>query len=278
VLGHADSLGTFDAVSRDEVLITATELAQRLAADEPLAILDVRWQLAEPDGRATYEQGHIPGAVYVSLEDELSDHSVSGRGRHPLPSGRDVEAAARRWGVRQGVPVVVYDDWNRAGSARAWWVLTAAGIADVRILDGGLGAWQGPLEAGAAVPEPGDVTVTHDDLYAGALPTLTAEQAAAADVLLDARAPERFRGDVEPVDPVAGHIPGAKNVPSTSLLADDGRFVSDVDLDADGVYCGSGVTASVVVAAMAAAGVDAALYPGSWSEWCSDPTRPVERA
>ncbi|HTI78717.1 MAG TPA: sulfurtransferase [Mycobacterium sp.] len=262
-------------VSRNDVLITATELAGRIDADEPLRILDVRWQLAEPDGRAAYARGHIPRAVYVSLEDELSDHAVPGRGRHPLPSGRSLEAAGRRWGLRQGVPVVVYDDWNRAGSARAWWVLTAAGIPGVRILDGGLSAWTGPLETGVVTPDPGDVTVKHDDLYAGGLPTLTAEQAAAADVLLDARAPERFRGEVEPVDPVAGHIPGARNVPSTALLSDDGRFLPDLDLDADGVYCGSGVTASVVIAALAAAGVDAALYPGSWSEWCSDPTRPV---
>jgi thiosulfate/3-mercaptopyruvate sulfurtransferase len=278
VIGHDDSLsGSIDGVSRDEVLITATELARRMDAGEPLTILDVRWQLSEPDGRAAYERGHLPGAVYVSLEDELSDHSVTGRGRHPLPSGRSLEAAARRWGVRAGVPVVVYDDWNRAGSARAWWVLTAAGIPDVRILDGGLPAWPRALETGAVTPELGDVTVKHDDLYAGALPTLTAEQAADVDVLLDARAPERFRGEVEPVDPVAGHIPGARNVPSTSLLDDDGRFLPDVDMHADGVYCGSGVTASVVLAALAASGVDAALYPGSWSEWCSDPTRPVEK-
>ena len=264
-----------------QVLITAAELAQRLADGDPVTILDVRWQLAEPDGRAAYAEGHIPGAVYVSLEDELSDHTVTGRGRHPLPSGHDLEAAARRWGVRHGVPVVVYDDWNRAGSARAWWVLTAAGIAGVRILDGGLSAWPGPLETGSVTPQPGDVTVKHDDLYNGGLPTLTAEQVTAADVtLLDARAPERFRGDVEPIDPVAGHIPGARNAPSTSLLDTNGRFVSDVPelTGAVGAYCGSGVTASVVVAALAAAGVDAALYPGSWSEWCSDSTRPVERA
>jgi thiosulfate/3-mercaptopyruvate sulfurtransferase len=276
----ADSLGgTIDAVSRDKVLITATELTRRLNAGEPMTILDVRWQLTEPDGRAAYEQGHLPGAVYVSLDDELSDHTVVGRGRHPLPSGRDLEAAGRRWGVRQGVPVVVYDDWNRAGSARAWWVLTAAGIADVRILDGGLRAWSGPLESGSVTAEPGDVTVAHDDLYAGALPTLTAEQAAAADVLLDARAPERFRGETEPVDPVAGHIPGARNLPSTALLSDDGTFALDRLPDFDGpvgAYCGSGVTASVVVAALAAAGVNAALYPGSWSEWSSDPTHPVQ--
>ena len=271
---------------RDEVLITATELARLLAADEPVTILDVRWQLTEPDGRDVYERGHVPGAVYVSLEDELSDHTVAGRGRHPLPSGRAVEAAARRWGIREGGAVVVYDDWNRAGSARAWWVLTAAGLRDVRILDGGLAAWTaggGPLEAGAVEPEPGDVTVRHDDLYAGALPTLTAEQVMTAGTLLDARAPERFRGDVEPIDPVAGHIPGARNMPSTGLLADDGTFLADGDLirwfdgvDDVGAYCGSGVTASVVVAALAAVGIDAALYPGSWSEWCSDPTRSIE--
>jgi thiosulfate/3-mercaptopyruvate sulfurtransferase len=277
--------GTIVDVSRQDVLITATEMSHRLDAGEPTTILDVRWQLTEPDGRAAYEQGHVPGAVYVSLEDELSDHSVSGRGRHPLPSGRSVEAAARRWGVREGVPVIIYDDWNRAGSARAWWVLTAAGLPDVRILDGGLSAWPGRLETGVVAPEPGDVTVRHDDLYVGARPTLTAEQAADAEILLDARAPERFRGDVEPVDPVAGHIPGAKNVPSTGLLTDGGAFLPDADLtrmfdgvDAStGAYCGSGVTASVVIAALVAVGVDAALYPGSWSEWCSDPTRPVAK-
>ncbi|MDX1886806.1 sulfurtransferase [Mycolicibacterium sp. 120270] len=267
---------------RDEVLITAIELAALLAAGEPVTILDVRWQLAEPDGRQAYERGHIPGAVYVSLEDELSDHSITGHGRHPLPAGRAVEAVARRWGVRAGRPVVVYDDWNRAGSARAWWVLTAAGIPDVRVLDGGLAAWTGGIESGAVVPEPGDVTVAHSDLYSGALPTLTAEEAIAVETLLDARAPERFRGDVEPIDPVAGHIPGARNVPSTGLLADDGTFLTEVEL-ADvlggaanvGAYCGSGVTASVLVVALATLGVDAALYPGSWSEWSSDSARPV---
>ena len=153
------------------MLITATDLDALLAAGKPVTILDVRWQLAEPDGRDAYERGHIPGAVYVSLEDELSDHSVTGRGRHPLPSGGAVEAAGRRWGIRRGVPVVVYDDWNRAGSARAWWVLSAAGIENVRILDGGLAAWKGERESGPVTPEPGDVTVTHENLYTGALPT-----------------------------------------------------------------------------------------------------------
>ena len=271
-------------MSREAVLITASELARRLAADAPVAVLDVRWQLTEPDGRAAYEAGHVPGAVYVSLDDDLSDHSVSGRGRHPLPNGRSIEAAARRWGIGEGMPVVVYDDWNRAGSARAWWVLTAAGIRGVRILDGGLAAWvasDGTLETGTVTPQPGDVVVDHDDLYAGALPALDAEGAAALGArLVDARAPERFRGDVEPMDPAAGHIPGARNVPSTGLLGEDGRFLPDADLaralgDAAGAYCGSGVTASVVLAALASIGVDAALYPGSWSEWSSNSSLPV---
>jgi thiosulfate/3-mercaptopyruvate sulfurtransferase len=276
--------------ARESVLITASALARLLDTGEPVTLLDVRWQLTQPDGRAAYEQGHLPGAVYVSLEDELSDHSVTGRGRHPLPSGAALQDAARRWGVRDGVPVVVYDDWNRAGSARAWWVLTAAGIADVRILDGGLAAWTAAglrPESGAIVPEPGNVRVRHGDLYAGARPTVDADGVLASGTLLDARAPERFRGDVEPVDPVAGHIPGALNVPSTSLLTGDGTMLADADLarlfeesGATGsvaVYCGSGVTAAVTIAGLAAAGVDAALFPGSWSEWISVPSRPVAR-
>lgn len=277
--------------ARERVLVTATELAALLQAGEPVSILDVRWRIDEPDGRPAYLEGHLPGAVYVSLDDELSDHSISGRGRHPLPSGRDLQTAARRWGVRQDALVVVYDDWNRAGSARAWWALTAAGLPNVRILDGGLSVWRSAghsLETGAVTPEPGNVVVPQDDLYAGSRPTLTAEQAGEGGVtLLDARAPERYRGDNEPLDPAAGHIPGAKNLPSTTVLAADGTFVGDLALDqllSDrgianggplGAYCGSGVTATVTIAALVAAGREAALFPGSWSEWSSDPDRAV---
>lgn len=273
------------------MLVTATELERLLAVGAPVAILDVRWELARPDGRAAYEAGHLPGAVYVSLDDDLTDHAVPGRGRHPLPSGRAVQAAVRRWGIGVGTAVVAYDDWNRAGSARAWWVLKAAGLTDVRILDGGLAAWTaagGGLQTGDVRPAPGDVPTVHDDFYAGGMPTLSADDAATLGArLIDARAPERFRGDVEPVDPVAGHIPGATNVPSTSLLGADGTFGSDADLrlaldiglgEAAGAYCGSGVTASVVVAALAVIGVDAPLFPGSWSQWCADPERPVGTA
>ncbi|CAM3117058.1 thiosulfate/3-mercaptopyruvate sulfurtransferase [Williamsia muralis] len=279
--------------SRDEVLITTTELASLIAGDAPVTVLDVRWRLDRPDGRGDYETGHIPGAVYVDLETELSDHSVTGRGRHPLPSGDDLQKAARRWGLRDGVPVVVYDDWNRAGSARAWWVLSAAGITGVRILDGGLSAWVAAgeeLSKGAESPAAGDVTLAHTDLYSGALATLTADEVATftdSGVLVDARAPERFRGEVEPVDPVAGHIPGAGNAPSTATLGEDGT-IRDADqlrelfasAGADGsapvgVYCGSGVTAAVDLVALKVAGVDAALFPGSWSQWSSDTTNPV---
>jgi len=273
--------------SREDVFITAEDLARRLESGEPITLLDVRWDFGRPDGFDAYQRGHLPGAVYVSLDDELTDHSVPGRGRHPLPSGADLQEAARRWGVRTGVPVVVYDDWYRAGSARAWWVLTAAGIADVRILDGGLSSWKGELPTGTVTPERGDVSVAHTDLYSAARRTVTADGVFADDrVLLDTRPPERYRGDAEPADPVAGHIPGAVNVPSTSLLAGDGAWLAEPELtqllDESGVgagnvavYCGSGVTAAVVIAGLAAVGVDAALFPGSWSEWSSDPARPV---
>jgi thiosulfate/3-mercaptopyruvate sulfurtransferase len=279
--------------ARDQVLITVTELAAAIEAGDPLSILDVRWRVDRPDGRPDYLQGHLPGAVYVSLDDELSDHTIAGRGRHPLPSGRRLEASAREWGIRQDSLVVVYDDWNRAGSARAWWVLTAAGLANVRILDGGLAAWRSTrqsIETGPVKPQPGNVTVPQDDLYAGRQPTLTAKQALAGGItLVDARAPERFRGDVEPLDPVAGHIPGAQNLPSTAVLAGDGTFLGDLALSQlltdrgihpeapIGAYCGSGVTASVTIAALAAMGRPAALFPGSWSQWSSDPTLPVAR-
>lgn len=279
--------------ARDQVLITASELAGIIQAGDPVTVLDVRWRIDEPDGRGAYLEGHIPGAVYVSLDDELSDHTLPGRGRHPLPSGPKLQAAARNWGVCQGSLVVAYDDWNRAGSARAWWVLTAAGLDNVRILDGGLAAWRSAghrLETGPVDPAPGNVIVPQDDLYKGSRPTLTAERVAEGTLaLLDARAPERYRGEVEPLDPVAGHIPGAKNLPSGAVLATDGTFLGEDSLgrvlsdhgierhDAVAAYCGSGVTATVAIAALAAMGREAALYPGSWSEWSADPTHPVER-
>lgn len=274
------------------ILISVSELAEGLASGRrDLRVLDVRWSLPAPDGRESFEAGHIPSAVYLDLETELSDHSVSGRGRHPLPTGSALQDSLRLWGVNSGDSVVIYDDWNRAGSARAWWLLRAAGITDVRILDGGLGAWTAAgqlLVAGSDAPPTGDVVVAQADLYSGSLPTLTAEQVSNfGGILVDARAPERYRGEVEPIDPVAGHIPGAVNVPATAALDENGLFRGSTRLrnrfaaagadgsTAVGVYCGSGVTAAVDLVALHLAGIEGALFPGSWSQWSSDPNNPV---
>jgi thiosulfate/3-mercaptopyruvate sulfurtransferase len=266
------------------VLVTADDLAAALADDEPPVLLDVRWALGRADGHERYLAGHLPGAAYVDLDTELAAPPSPAGGRHPLPEVADLEAAARRWGVREGSAVVVYDDAGGTSAARAWWLLRWAGLGSVRLLDGGLGAWTAAgrsLEAGEVTPEPGDVV-----LRPGALPTVTADEAAAWPVtgtLLDARAAERYAGLVEPVDPRAGHIPGARSAPTWDNLDAEGRFLPDAALRARfadlagpvAVYCGSGVTAAHEVAALAAIGIDAALYPGSWSAWSSDPARPA---
>jgi len=267
------------------VLVAAEEL---LAAESRPVLLDVRWALGDDRGHERYLEAHLPGAVFVDLEAELADPPSPERGRHPLPSLQRLQDTARRWGIRTGDPVVVYDDTGGAAAARAWWLLRWAGLADVRLLDGGLQAWQrdgGAVEAGEVVPEPGDVILT-----GGGLPTLTLEEAAAlpatGGLLLDARAGERYRGEVEPIDPRSGHVPGAVSAPTTQNLADDGtflpaavlkeRFAALGALDRPvAVYCGSGVTAAHEVAALAEAGIDAALWPGSWSQWSADPARPA---
>ncbi len=253
-----------------------------------VTVLDVRWRLGRSDGLEQHLAGHVPGAVYVDLEHALAGPPGAG-GRHPLPDTATFLAAMRAAGVTRHRTVVVHDDWGSMAATRAWWLLRDHGHPDVRVLDGGWAAWcrdGRPVETGPTPdPEPGDL-----DGAPGHLPVVDAEGAArvARDgVLVDARAPERFRGEVEPVDPVAGHVPGAVNVPSTANLADDGRFRSPDELaaaydavGADGsrqvaAYCGSGITATHDVFALALAGVEAALYPGSWSEWVRDPSRPV---
>jgi len=270
------------STTRADVLVTADDLATALAEDEPPVLLDVRWALGRTDGHERYLAGHLPGAVYVDLDTELAAPARPSVGRHPLPAPADLEAAARRWGVREGSAVVVYDDAGGMSAARAWWLLRWAGLGSVRLLDGGLAAWTAggrSLAAGAVLPEPGDLVVRP-----GALATIDADQAASwSGALLDARAAERYAGLVEPVDPRAGHIPGAVSVPTAGSLLADGRFAPDEVLRArfaalDGpvaVYCGSGVTAAHEIAALAVVGVEAALYPGSWSAWSSDPARPV---
>jgi thiosulfate/3-mercaptopyruvate sulfurtransferase len=267
------------------VLVGAAEL---LAGDPRPVLLDVRWALGDDRGRTRYLEAHLPGAVFVDLDTELADPPSAQAGRHPLPSVQRLQAAARRWGLSDG-NVVVYDDGPGTAAARAWWLLRWAGVADVRLLDGGLAAWRragGPVEAGDVVPVPGDVVLTGDGL-----PVLDADAAAAlprgGGLLLDARAGERYRGEAEPVDRRAGHVPGAVSAPTTENLGPDGTFLPAAALTERfaglgvrpgtpvGVYCGSGVTAAHEVAALAAAGIEAALYPGSWSQWSADPARPA---
>ncbi|MFJ7995744.1 sulfurtransferase [Streptomyces sp. NPDC096310] len=270
------------------VLTTVAELAGLLASADPPVVLDVRWGLGDPHGRAHHRAGHIPGAVFADLGTELAAPAAPHDGRHPLPAVDVLQAAARRWGVSAGRPVVVYDDNGNTAAARAWWLLRWAGVAEVTLLDGALGAWRGaglPLETGEPAVEPGDIT-----LGAGHLPTVDADEAAAlarSGTLLDARAAERYRGETEPVDPRAGHIPGARSAPTGGNLAPDGTFLPPdalrarfAALGAGGagrvaVYCGSGVTAAHQIAALALAGTEAALFPGSWSAWSADPARPA---
>lgn len=270
-----------------DVIVSAADLARELDGPRPPRLLDVRWTLGGPPGIGAFREGHLPGASYVDLDTELAAAPSAAAGRHPLPDVADLQAAARRWGLRAGEPVVVYDDSGAMSAARAWWLLRWAGVADVRILDGGLAAWTaagGAVETGERDVEPGDV-----ELSAGHLPTLDADGAAQwADegVLLDARAAERYRGEVEPVDPRAGHIPGAVSAPTSGNLGADGRFLPADDLTARfaalgvpegdvAVYCGSGVTAAHQAAALVMAGRTPVLYPGSWSQWSADPERPV---
>jgi len=273
------------------VLVDVQQILALREAGRPPALLDVRWALGDPHGREHYLAGHLPGAVFVDLDAELAAPPSAAAGRHPLPDVADLQAAARRWGVGAGSVVVAYDDSGALAAARAWWLLRWAGLPDVRLLDGGLGAWREaglPLEPGDVRPEPGDVV-----LAGGALPTLDADGTAALaasgpGVVLDARAAERYRGQTEPVDPRAGHVPGAVSAPTAANLGADGRFLPAADLRRRfealgvggdrpvGVYCGSGVTAAHEIAALHLAGFEgAALYPGSWSQWSADPQRPV---
>ncbi|MDQ0686753.1 thiosulfate/3-mercaptopyruvate sulfurtransferase [Streptomyces achromogenes] len=273
-------------------IITASELAGDLAGANPPVVLDVRWQLStakaagEPpfDGRAAYESGHVPGAVYVDLDRDLAG-PAGATGRHPLPDLEEFGAAMRGAGVFAGRPVVVYDGGQGWAAARAWWLLRWTGHPDVRVLDGGLPSWQGELSVEVPARVEGDFAPVP-----GATGLLDADGAAAlarSGALFDARAGERYRGEVEPIDRVGGHIPGAVSAPTNANVGPDGRFLPPEDLrdrfkglgasdDAEvGVYCGSGVSGAHEVLALAVAGIPAALYVGSWSEWSSDPSRPV---
>jgi thiosulfate/3-mercaptopyruvate sulfurtransferase len=295
-------------------LIDVEPLAAWLGGGSPPVLLDARWRLGGPPGIDSYRAGHIPGAVYVDLDTDLAGPPGEG-GRHPLPARGDFEAAMRRAGVSSGHPVVVYDEGDSTVAARARWTLRYFGHDQVQVLDGGFRAWTAagqPVTTAGPRVAPGDFTAAP-----GRLPVLDAAQAAAlarSGVLLDARAGERYRGETEPVDPVAGHIPGAVSAPTLGNVGPDGRFLPAAELRARfaalgvvagrsgalgvaagrsgalgvaagrsgalgevgvGAYCGSGVTAAHEVLALELAGVPAGLYVGSWSGWTADPGRPV---
>lgn len=267
--------------------VSATELNELLASDAPVRVIDVRWRLDRPDGRGDYLAGHIPGAVYVPLDTELATHGEPSEGRHPLPSTEALQDAARRWGVRRGDLVVAYDDAKGLSASRAWWLLRQAGI-DVRVLDGGIRAWAAsglPVATDDVEPEPGDVELT--EIGADAISIDEAAAFPSTGVLLDVRAPERYRGETEPLDPVAGHIPGAVNLPMAAHLDAEGRILDVQTLQAtfaaagvDGdtpvaAYCGSGITAAHTALVLDEVGIEAKVFPGSWSQWSNTRGRPV---
>ena len=274
-------------------LVSAKALKAHL--DDPdLVLLDCRHALGDPeDGPRAYEDGHLPGARHAHIDRDLSGPLTGRNGRHPLPEPDAFRRTAGHLGIHPGAQVVAYDAHGGAWAARAWWLLRHYGHDTVAVLDGGLPAWTrigGPLTRD--VPPPSDATFLGNP---GHLPTVDADSLrqrvpVPAGTLLDARDPERYRGDQEPIDPVAGHIPGARNAPYKDSLDATGRFQAPDELrarfdrligthapDEVAVYCGSGVTAAHLLLALEVAGLPgAALYPGSWSEWCADRDRPVE--
>jgi thiosulfate/3-mercaptopyruvate sulfurtransferase len=268
-------------------LIDAATLASELAGESAPVLLDVRWRLGGPPGVVSYLAGHLPGAVYVDLDRDLAAPPGAG-GRHPLPEAAAFQAAMRRAGVSAGRPVVAYDDGDSVPAARAWWTLRYFGHQQVRVLDGGFSAWEA---AGLPVTADEPVTAAGDFIAVpGGMPTVDAAGAAElarSGILLDVRTAERYRGETEPVDPVAGHIPGAVSAPVAGSITSLGRFRSPAELAERfaqlgvtarrpvGAYCGSGVTAAHEVLALALAGMPAALYVGSWSGWLADPGRPA---
>ncbi|WP_394215020.1 sulfurtransferase [Brachybacterium vulturis] len=250
----------------------------------PVRLLDVRWALDGSKGHGTYLAGHLPGAVYIDLDTELAAPARPEAGRHPLPEPEAFASTLRRAGITEDSVVVAYDDSNGAPAGRLVWMLRALGH-DAAVLSGGLAAWDGELETTDVRPRSGDVAARDWPAHRLA----TADEVAAGDALVvDARAPERYRGEAEPIDPRAGHVPGAVNLPFTGNLDEDGRFLDPAELRrrfaAAGVtedretivYCGSGVTATHDLLALESAGFTRIrLFPGSWSQWSAEPARPV---
>jgi thiosulfate/3-mercaptopyruvate sulfurtransferase len=268
--------------------VSAVELNDLLTRGEPVRVIDVRWRLDRPEaGHGDYLTGHIPGAVFVGLDTELSTHGEPSEGRHPLPSTAALQEAARRWGVRAGDTVVAYDDFKSISAARAWWLLRQGGI-DVRVLDGGIQGWKAAefdVATDDVRPEPGDVVLR--PIGGDAISIDEAAAFPASGVLIDARAADRYRGDSEPYDPVGGHIPGARNLPEPVHFDAQGRILDRETILASfaevgvtpgttvAAYCGSGVTAAHTALVLHEVGIDAKVFPGSWSQWSNTPGRPV---
>jgi thiosulfate/3-mercaptopyruvate sulfurtransferase len=255
------------------------------AGDSDLRLIDFRWYLDGRSGRAAYDSGHIPGAVFVDLDREVTGRE--GSGRHPLPSREDFEAAMRKAGVGRDSRVVVYDDQGGFSAGRLWWLLRYFGHAAVAVLDGGLPAWPGDISTEQVQVPPGDFEASQPRA-AAKLDFDELRPLIASLVLLDARSGPRYRGEVEPMDPQAGHIPGAHNAPWQANLDGRQRFLKPDELrrqfQALGVtsggevvaYCGSGISACHNLLALEIAGFSGArLYPGSWSDWSRRPAAPV---
>jgi thiosulfate/3-mercaptopyruvate sulfurtransferase len=271
------------------VLISPAELADLLGSERPPILADVRWSLGGPPGKPDFVASHIPGAVWVDLEAQLASPPGAG-GRHPLPRIDLFQQAMRDIGVCEDSLVVVYDAATSQAAARLWWLLSDAGHDQVKVLNGGLAAWIAaglPTVSGPGAPSTQGDFVARPGQRAQVNAAEIAAKLGVSDglTLVDVRAPERYSGDKEPIDPVAGHIPGAVNVPATANLDVDGRFLPPAEIAAryaaaGGVegavlYCGSGVTAAQSLLALESAGLTAAIYPGSWSEWITDSTRPI---
>lgn len=268
--------------------MSVAELNDLLTEGAPVRVIDVRWRLDRPEaGHDDYLTGHIPGAVFAALDTELATHGEPSEGRHPLPSTETLQAAARRWAVSAGDIVVAYDDAKSTAAARAWWLLRQAGV-DVRVLDGGLRAWKAAgldIATDDVTPAPGDVVLA--EIGGDALSIDEAAAFPASGILLDVRAPERYRGETEPLDPVAGHIPGARNLPTMLHLDEEGRILDAETVRANfarvgatpgtpvAAYCGSGVTAAHTALILSEVGIEAKVFPGSWSQWSNTPGRPV---